>query len=165
MIKTFFVFAFIWDVTSSTDKESHSRRLGWQKSVKKKEPGRPHAANSVLQAYSDSLSELTAAKRAGLVAEMLSPTSNTCTAHAGSPNQDKGNAFRWAFLVQTGGRRRELVQAQLAAFLSPYRRVVVSGDPLFASSIESGLGSFPPPVTQTWGGSYGQKILAGTQKI
>jgi hypothetical protein len=144
------------------------------------------------------LAGLDGGSEAALVREMLTPTRRTCQAHPGdygggghggaaaggisvaaapvTASSSRAAAARWVFLVQTGGSRRQLVSAQVSAFLKPYRRVVVAehaapfrlpGNDSAAPLPPSSASAPPPPprslglITQTWGGSVGQKVLAG----
>ena len=123
--------------------------------------GRASATENELKQRKRLFRTLSPVAKADLITEMLTPTNRTCSFHPGEFQHGPSgqpHKWRWAYLVQTNKWRSVLVEQQVNAFLSPYPRVVVSEQfPIFGA----GNTNLVEPVTQAWGGTYGQRILAG----
>eukprot|EP00614_Pseudopedinella_elastica_P004518 CAMPEP_0172605006 /NCGR_PEP_ID=MMETSP1068-20121228/25253_1 /TAXON_ID=35684 /ORGANISM="Pseudopedinella elastica, Strain CCMP716" /LENGTH=725 /DNA_ID=CAMNT_0013407267 /DNA_START=131 /DNA_END=2308 /DNA_ORIENTATION=+ len=123
--------------------------------------GRPKPSIAQAEGYVKALSALNGSQLSAAVHEMFEPTLNrSCHAKIPTAVANLSTTFRWAFLVQTGGNRKDLVSGQVAAFLAPFPRVVVSDQ---AKPLK--FGGAQSPITMTWGGTFGQKILPGIQCV
>ena len=159
---------FIWAMVAGAIPATARMRSERLEQTQKK--GRKSASEEITLAYSTALLNTTAEKQSRWLAEMLHPTRRTCQARPGSSVSGGGPTngtthYRWVFLVQTGGgARRKLVLTQLMTFLALYPHVIVgehTSDPERILDMPGGVRHLRPPLTQAWGGPFGQKILGG----